>query len=135
MPRPSSARRQSDGAIPCDAPRLQRFSFGGTQLGAVALLAEPEVAAPPAAAEAERWALNADSSSWPTFPSTFQWGEVLGEGSFGKVRVIADTLSGEQYAVKVVSKRVLGKDRTAAIEEEVRRRPLHKHAPHAVTGW
>jgi hypothetical protein len=111
-------RRRSQPDTRCAASRLDRSSSGGTQLRAVAL-AEPELAA--VCAEEHWGAVSADSSSWPTFPSSFEWGEVLGEGSFGRVRVATDTLTGEQYAVKIVSKRLQGRDRTAAIEDEVRR--------------
>lgn len=75
------------------------------------------VAAPEAVVEAE---VCTSSSSWPSFPKYFQWGEMLGAGSFGKVRVATDTRSKQQYAVKILPKRIEGRgDRTRNIEDEV----------------
>jgi hypothetical protein len=87
------------------------------------LLASPPVhggmgsppAAPPAPAPAQLPPLEILSG----FESDFELGELLGRGTFGEVRVASRRADGAQRAVKIMSKRVNGRDAREAILGEV----------------
>eukprot|EP00879_Flechtneria_rotunda_P000317 GHRR01000408.1.p1 GENE.GHRR01000408.1~~GHRR01000408.1.p1 ORF type:complete len:373 (+),score=84.90 GHRR01000408.1:288-1406(+) len=53
------------------------------------------------------------------FHSTFTLGEILGQGSYGTVRACTDAGTGKQYAVKILSKKKGGEDKTDVIIQEV----------------
>lgn len=52
--------------------------------------------------------------------SGYEWGELLGSGSFGTVRVAIDKETGSQYAVKILPLTSEGKNKLNAINREVK---------------
>jgi serine/threonine protein kinase len=109
----NTSRRSTHDDLPMQFQLQDNFTCQRSSV----MMPPSAVAAPEAVVEAE---VCTSSSSWPSFPKYFEWGEMLGAGSFGKVRVATDTRSKQQYAVKILPKRIEGRgDRTRNIEDEV----------------
>eukprot|EP00775_Hariotina_reticulata_P010065 gene10065-10220_t len=64
------------------------------------------------------------------FHQLFTLGEVLGQGSYGTVRACTHQDTGNNYAVKILSKRRSGEQRTDVIARELRLWSMMTEAPH-----
>ena len=79
-------------------------------------------------AEASRGQRASKGSHQGVSLSDFELGRVLGRGSFGTVALATKTSTGETYAIKSLSKRMLiavRQTNSAMLEREILRRPSH----------
>ena len=95
----------------------------------------------PSAASQARAAVHHVSSNVPDLPSEGRAGQrigqysvkkTLGEGSFGKVKLAVHRVSGQEVALKIISrKKLISRDMAGRVEREIQYLQLLRH-PHII---
>ena len=106
-------------------------------------LSEPPNAAtrPSAASDARRAEYNVGSNTISTVPTNTHTGQrigqyrvvrTLGEGSFGKVKLAEHRSTGQEVALKIISRRkLISRDMAGRVEREIQYLQLLRH-PHII---
>ena len=106
-------------------------------------LSEPYSAAtrPSAASDARRAEYNVGSNTISTVPTNTHTGQrigqykvvrTLGEGSFGKVKLAEHRSTGQEVALKIISrKKLISRDMAGRVEREIQYLQLLRH-PHII---